>query len=97
MGSHVMPAHALGQRLQGQNRQRGGGDRAHRRRSHDVARVHARVGVRRKVHRVLHVDPRLGEGRAEGAAEGVKVDRQRGLGLEVERVARIGRELGAAL
>ena len=86
MGGHVMPAHSLGQRLQGKNRQRGGGDGAHRRRSHDVARVHARIGVRRKVHCVLHVDPGLGEGRAEGAAEGVKVDGQGGLGLEVERV-----------
>lgn len=48
-----------------------------------------------QVHRVLHVDAGLRERRAERAAEGVEVDRQRRLGLEVERVVRVRGELGA--
>jgi hypothetical protein len=44
--------------------------------------MHARIGVRRQVHRVLHVHAGLGEGGRERAPERMKVDGQRALLLE---------------
>lgn len=77
-------------------RERPFGHRAKRLRVHDVALMNAPVGVRGQVHRVLDVHARLGERSRERATERVEVDGRRGIGLEVERIERIRRELAPA-